>query len=98
MKILFRILVVFVIAALIGGVCFALVNGNGTTTTNQQQSEFQRHGDRHGHNGGFSGVAIPFGMVRNLIVVSIIAVVYLNAGKWLGKGKGTSRPARLAKT
>jgi hypothetical protein len=100
MKVLFRILVILVVASLVGGAMFALVNvsGNGT-----QQRSFRRpegsqfpqnnggfrpdgergRGDREGGRGGVLGLG--FGLVKNLLVVAIIAIVYLNATKWFGK-------------
>jgi hypothetical protein len=102
MKVLFRILVILVVASLVGGAMFALVNvsGNGT-----QQRSFQRHeggqfpennggfrpdgdGGRGDHEGGRGGaLGLGFGLVKNLVVVAIIAIVYLNATKWFGKAK-----------
>jgi hypothetical protein len=95
MKVLFRILVILVVASLVGGAMFALVNvsGNGT-----QQRSFQRKegGQSPQNNGGFRpdggrereggrGGALGFGLLKNLVVVAIIAIVYLNATKWFGK-------------
>jgi hypothetical protein len=95
MKVLFRILVILVVASLVGGAMFALVNvsGNGT-----QQRSFQRHegGQFPENNGGFrpdggrdreggSVLGFGFGLVKNLAVISAFALIYLNWTRWFGK-------------
>ncbi|MDD2921694.1 MAG: hypothetical protein PHQ36_05345 [Anaerolineales bacterium] len=94
MKTLFRILVILVVASLIGGVIFALVNMNDSAS--QQRSAFQRpEGERHRPEGGDrdrlgGSIFLPFGMIKNLAVISIIAAIYLNVGK-LFAGKKSSK-------
>jgi hypothetical protein len=88
MNTLFRILVILVVASLIGGAIFALVNV--AAAASQQSSSHRPEGDRHRPEGGErdgpdGGIFLPFGMIKNLVVISIIAAVYLNAGKWFGK-------------
>jgi hypothetical protein len=90
MKILFRVLVILVVASLIGGAIFALVNVSGAAS---QRSSVQRpEGDRFRPEGGErdqsnGGFFLPFGMIKNLAVISIIAAIYLHLGKWFGKRK-----------
>lgn len=92
MKTLFRILVILVVASLVGGAIFAAVNGGGTSS---QGNSIQREDGRERPDGNerdqSSLLFLPFGMIKNLIVIAIIATVYLNAGKWLSKGKATKR-------
>jgi hypothetical protein len=105
MKVLFRILVILVAASLVGGAMFALVNvsGNGSRKNSFQQREgngqfnpnggFRPEGDREGGRGGALGLG--FGLVKNLVVVAIIAIVYLNATKWFGKAKEANKQIKV---
>jgi hypothetical protein len=107
MKVLFRILVILVVASLVGGAMFALVNvsGNGT-----QQRSFQRHegGQFSENNGGFrpdggrdreggrgGALGLGFGLIKNLAIVAIVAIVYLNATKWFGKAKEENKQIEI---
>jgi hypothetical protein len=97
MKVLFRILVILVVASLVGGAMFALVNvsGNGTQQRSFQHQEggqspqnnggFRTDGgrEREGGRGGMLGFG--FGLLKNLAVISVIAVIYLNWTRWFGK-------------
>ena len=87
MKVLFRVLVVLAAASLVGGAIFAAVNMNGTGSQQPsfQQTEGDRprpEGDRERAEGGFG---FPFGVVKSLVMISVVAVVYLNGSKWFGK-------------
>lgn len=98
MKTIFRILVILVAATIIGGSIFALV-GN----TSEAPSGFDRHGstgfrpgdndesfaprqerDRQEFGGGFF---FPGGAIKGLLVVAVVMVVWLNAGKLFGRRK-----------
>ncbi len=76
MKILFRILVILVVASLIGGAIFAAVNIAGTLS---QRSLSQRDGRDGGEErDGANLLFLPFGMFQNLVIIAIIATFYLN--------------------
>jgi hypothetical protein len=103
MKVLFRILVILVVASLVGGAMFALVNvsGNGTQQRSFQRQEggqspqnnvgFRPDGGREREGGRGGALGLGFGLVKNLVVVAIIAIVYLNATKWFGKAKEANK-------
>jgi hypothetical protein len=94
MKILFRILVILVVASFVTGALYMLVNMSGASTSNRPREFAQNNGTnlqppsgevhpqfdrRRERSGGIIG--LPFGMVRNLAVISFIAAIYLNAGR-----------------
>jgi hypothetical protein len=94
MKILFRILVILVVASIIMGATYILVNMSGTSTSNRPREFTQNNGTNlQSPNGNFnpqldrqrerSGgiIGLPFSMLGNLAVISLIAVVYLNTGR-----------------
>ena len=104
MKIIFRILIILIAAAIVGGIIFVLV-GNNTSDT---RSGFDRQGnaefrpgnnaesrpdenfaprperDREEFGGGF---LFPGGVIKGLLVVSVVMAVWLNAGKLFGRRK-----------
>lgn len=95
MKVLSRILIILIVASMVGGAMYALVNINGS---GGQQSSFQRpegennfrpngEGGRDHERGNGSILGLGFGMLKNLVVVAIIAVVYLYGTKWFWKAK-----------
>jgi hypothetical protein len=95
MKVLFRVLIILVVASLIGGAIYAAVNvsGTGNRKNSFQQREgngqfnpnggFRPEGDREGGRGGVLGFG--FGLVKNLAVISAFALIYLNWTRWFGK-------------
>ncbi len=102
MKILFRILVILVVTSLVGGAMYALVNvaGGGQRRVeggnsfrpeggNGIRTDDGRRGDHEGGRGGMFGFG--FGLLKNLVVISVIAVIYLNATKWTGKAKDVNK-------
>lgn len=103
MKTLFRILVILVVASLIGGAIYALVNVGGIGS--QQNSFRPREGIQQftpGNNPGFrpegggrgdrergggGSLGLGFGLLKNSLVIAVIAVLYFNAAKWFEKPK-----------
>jgi len=99
MKTISRILIILAAAAIVGGIIFALV-GNNTSDT---RSGFDRHGDaefRPGDNdGNFAprherdregfggGLFLPGGVIKGLLIISVVMIVWLNTGKLLGRRK-----------
>lgn len=93
MKIIFRILLILVVASLIGGLMYAGVNASGSSSVQTSfegerplppdSEEFRPDGERD-EGGGFE---FPFGVVKSLVLMSIAGGVYsviVSAGK---KGK-----------
>jgi len=102
MKIIFRILAILVVASLIGGAIYALVNVGGAGSQqnsfrpregNQQFTPgnnpgFRPEGGRGDHERGRGGVlGLGFGLLKNILIIAVIAVLYFNAAKWFGKPK-----------
>ena len=104
MKSIFHILFIFVAAAIVGGIIFALV-GNNTSDT---RSGFDKHGDAESRPGDnaearpdenfaprlerdreeFGGsFFFPGGVIKGLLVVSVVMVIWLNVGKLFSKVK-----------
>ncbi|MBI5352520.1 MAG: hypothetical protein HZB50_07785 [Chloroflexi bacterium] len=103
MKVIFRILVILVAASLIGGAIVALVNvsGTGSQQNSFRPSEGNRQfnpddnlgfrpdsGGREDHERGGGGIlGLGFGLLKNMLVIAVIAILYFNATKWFGKPK-----------
>ena len=110
MKTIFRILVILVVASLIGGVLYALVNVTGVGA--RPNSFRSREGGQQfvpgndpgispdnngGHRPGFGGrgdrkrrggmLGFGFGLIKNLLLVAVIAVIHFKAMKWFAKPK-----------
>ncbi|MFN8413902.1 MAG: hypothetical protein U0Z26_16090 [Anaerolineales bacterium] len=90
MKTLFKILVIIVVAVLVGGLFYGAVttlsSSSGQSTVNGQfppDGDFARP-DRDNESGGFQ---FPFDAVKNLIIISAVGAIYLNAGKLFTKKK-----------
>jgi len=100
MKIISQILIILIVATLIGGAMYAAVNAAGDMTQTRTRGEFdgqrppplngefrpEHDGGREGREGG-GWIFLPFGMVKNIFVVGIIAAIYFNASKWWIKRK-----------
>lgn len=108
MKIIFRVIVILVVATIIGGAIFAAVNSSGSSAGPQRVFEdngdrpalanegFHPNGeDRPETDGNFGGgIGLPFGMIEGLAIISIVAVTYFNASRFFGKKK-THRKCKL---
>jgi hypothetical protein len=89
MKTIFRVLVILVVAAIVGGTIFAAVNHVSAGAGPQRAFEegnrpFRPDGDRERTQGGFG---LPFGVVKSLVIISIIAAIYFNVIRFFGKKK-----------
>ena len=96
MRILFRILLILAVATIVGGAIYALANRSGSSAQASRVQKGERPGafdsdgefnprtgpDRDEFGGGFF---LPLGMIKNLAIISIIAVIYLGTSKWMGK-------------
>jgi len=104
MKTIFRVLVILIAAAIVGGIIFVLVGNTAFNT----RSGFDRHGGnelRPGDNAEFrpdenfaprperdreefsGGLFFPGGVLKGLLVVSVVMLVWLNVGKLFRKVK-----------
>lgn len=92
MKTIFKTLVILVVAVLIGGVFYGVVTANSSGSTQQTSLERPTDGEFArpdlDESGGFQ---FPFDAVKNLVIISVIAAIYLNAGKLFGGKKLSTR-------
>ena len=95
MKTSFQILVILVVAALIGGIMYGMVNAAGAQTQTRGDFDGGRpvppNGEfrEGGHEPSEGGVTLPFGAVKSLAVVSMIGAPYF---WWRNKAK--TKPIR----
>jgi len=91
MKIIFQVLVILAVATLIGGAMYAAVNAGGNMAqmrsgefdgqqpTPPNGEEFHRPDGERDFQGG---ITLPFGIIKSLVVIGIVAAFYFNASKW----------------
>ncbi len=85
MTTLYRILIILVVAAIIGGAIYMAVSGGSAVS---QQPPQMRSGDRPRPEGGEDregGDGLPFGVLKSLVIMSVASGVYLAGNKLLGK-------------
>jgi hypothetical protein len=87
MKTIFKILVILVVAALVGGLFYGVVTAtsSGTSQSRPVNEQFNRP-NRVGEAGG---IQFPADSIKSLAIISLVSLVYLNAPKWLGRKKST---------
>lgn len=101
MKTLFKILVILVAAVLVGGMFYGVVTATSSSTDQSSMTERPSDGefpvdgefappDREDDAGSMQ---FPADAVKNLAIISIVSVIYLNAAKWLGRKKTVVRAA-----
>ncbi|MBN8655219.1 MAG: hypothetical protein J0M11_05725 [Anaerolineae bacterium] len=95
MKTIFRILIILVVTAIVGGLMYAGVSASGSATTTFEDGEgrpqlpegaefrpeHEEHEGREGRDGGFG---FPGGVVKSLILMSVAGGIYsviVQAGK-----------------
>ncbi len=79
MKVIFQTFVIFAVAALIGSAIFAAVNmgGNATQTRERAFDENRPARPEGGHEENHEGgMMLPFGMVKSLVIISVIGAPY----------------------
>lgn len=96
MKVIFKILVILVVAALVSGLFYAAVTGTSSGNSQLSTSERPTNGeftprDREGSNGG---VQFPMDSVKNLLIISTISLVYVQGTKLI-KGKKSVESSML---
>ena len=96
MKTFSHILIILVVAGIIGGILFALVNNNtsGTASTVERRAgnELSPNGNfaprSERNSGGFNGVlSLLAGAFGELLIISGIVIAWLYAGKSFGRRK-----------
>jgi hypothetical protein len=87
MKTIFKILVILVVAALVGGLFYEVVTAtsSGTNQSRPVNEQFNRP-DRGGEAGG---IQFPTDSIKSLAIISLVSLIYLNAPKWLARKKST---------
>ncbi len=85
MSTLYRILVILVVATLIGGLFYAAV-GSGNSTGGSPAPE-NGHRRPEGGEEREGDSALPFGVLKSLVIMSIASGVYLGLGKLSAKTK-----------
>lgn len=96
MKTIFKILVILVAAVLVGGLFYSVVTATSSGTDQSSMPEKPTNGELP-TDGEFSppdredagGIQFPADAVKNLVIISVVSVVYLNATKWLGRRKSS---------
>ena len=93
MKTLFKILVIFVVAILVGGMFYGAVTATSSGTNQTSMSERPARADGefapHDDEDGAGGLQFPADAVKNLAIISIVSMIYLNAPKLFGRKKST---------
>ena len=88
MKTIFKILVILVVAVLVGGLFYSMVTATSSGADQSSiserpiDSEFVRP-DRE----EAGGIQFPADAIKNLVIISVVSVIYLNITKWLGRRK-----------
>jgi hypothetical protein len=97
MKTMFKILVILVVAVLVGGLFYGVVTATSSGTgqssltegsANEQfttDSQFSPHDQED-----VGGIQFPADAVKNLAIISMVSVIYLNATRWLGRKRSTA--------
>ncbi len=87
MKTMFQVLVILVVAILVGGLFYGAVTASSSGTDQTAMSErphseggFERHED-----GESGGIQFPADAVKNLLIITVIATLYVNISRWIKK-------------
>jgi len=94
MKTIFKILVILVVAALVSGMFYGVVTATSSGTDQSSMPERPADGefpidseftlpDRE----DTGGIQFPVDVIKNLLIISVVSMIYLNATKWLGRRK-----------
>lgn len=83
MKTIFQVLVILVVAILVGGLFYGAVTASSSGTDQTAMSE------RPHSEGGFErqsgGIQFPADAVKNLLIITVIAALYVNISRWIKK-------------
>jgi hypothetical protein len=92
MKTLFRILVILVVTAIVGGLMYAGVSASGSSTANFEDGEgrpqlpdgAEFRPEREEHEGRDGGFGFPGGVIKSLVLMSLAGGIY-SAIMWTGR-------------
>jgi hypothetical protein len=91
MKTIFHILIILVVAVLLGGLFYGAVTAFSFNTSQAQATDRplppEGEFDRPSPDGETGSLQFPFDSVKNLLIITAVGAVYLNAPKLLGKRK-----------
>lgn len=89
MKTIFKTLVIVVVAVLVGSLFYGTVTAISSGTNQSSISARPTDGefDRPDRDGDAGGLQFPADSIKNLAIISIIGVIYLNALKLLRRRK-----------
>ena len=80
MKTISRIIIILLVATLIGGLFYSVVNAGSSSTSQTSMSE-RPEGDFARPDGEEGGISFPAESIKNLAIISIICALYLNVFK-----------------
>lgn len=95
MKILFKILIILVVAVLVGGLFYGVVtafSSGYTTQVSLSERPANPEFNRAERPSGAGGLQFPMDSMKNLLIISVIAVMYVHGSRWIKEIKGV--PAR----
>ncbi|MBK9207707.1 MAG: hypothetical protein IPL71_05165 [Anaerolineales bacterium] len=92
MKMIFKVLVILVVAILVGGLFYGAVTASSSGTDQTAMSERPHsEGGFERHEGGESGgIQFPADAVKNLLIITVIATLYVNISRWIKKAGSVS--------
>jgi hypothetical protein len=96
MKTLFKILVILVVAVLVGGMFYGVTStstGTDQSSLTERTSAGEFHAAPPDREDDAGGIQFPADAIKNLVIISVVSVLYLNIPKWLGRRKPTLKHA-----
>jgi len=88
MKTIFNILVILVVAVLVGGLFYGAVTATSSGANQASLQERPTGGDLPpDREESAGGAQIPVDLIKNLAIISIVAVVYTTVTKFFGRKK-----------
>ncbi|MBI5951364.1 MAG: hypothetical protein HY865_06885 [Chloroflexi bacterium] len=97
MKTIFRIVVILVVAFLVGGLFYGAVTATSSGTDQSSMPERSTDGEfppdgLRPEREDDGAIQFPVDAVKNLVIISVIAAIYLNVGRLFGGKKSTANP------
>jgi hypothetical protein len=96
MNTILKILVIFVVAVLVGGMFYGVVTAASSGT--DQSSMPERPADSElappERTDASDGIQFPVEVIKNLVIISVVSLIYLKGPKLLGKKKPVLQVAR----
>jgi hypothetical protein len=90
MKTIFKILMILIVAVLIGGLFYGVVTAASSGTSQTSFRERPSGGEfAQPDRDSAGGIQFPADAIKNLVIISIVSILYLNVPKWLGRKKST---------